>query len=79
MTRFNVNKFGLSSRYVGMRGKICFSNLAFVKYNIGVNLVFRKNKIHFQINFNWDMFSKITLKKKILFKINKKRPMIYVK
>ena len=57
-------------------GKICFTNLVFYKYNIGVNLtnlVFVKYKIGpnlciektksiFQINFNQKKFSKITLK-----------------
>jgi hypothetical protein len=55
-----------------------FTNLVFVKYKIDINLVFTKYKIDpnlclentfiFQIYFNWETFSKITLKYVLFYK-----------
>jgi hypothetical protein len=48
------------------------ANLVFMKYKLVPNLCLEKTKFIFQINFNWDIFGKITLKYALLKKKKKK-------
>ena len=49
-------------------GQALVTNLVFYKYKISPNLCLENTKSIFQIYFNWETFSKITLKNALFYK-----------